>query len=171
MRKECEKVKGLISGYVDDNLTIRDRTLVADHIAVCDECRQSVEETRLIVTRLSGLSGNRVEFDLWPAVAERITEQKRKRAFRYPVLSFRRWKMFAIPAAAVAAGLIFITVRPAGPPPAAKAKPAVSQQQQASAEYKAYIQAYSRFRSAQPLTDRGALGAVTQLNRRETVSN
>ncbi|MEN6373050.1 MAG: zf-HC2 domain-containing protein [Armatimonadota bacterium] len=171
MHNECEKVKDLISGYVDDSLTISDRTLVAAHIAVCDRCRQAVNETRLLVTRLSGLSGNRAGFDLWPSVAERIAENKRRHTFRHPVLSFRSWKTFAIPAAAVAAGLLFITVRPAGPPPAVKAKAAAYQQQQASTEYKAYIQAYSRFRSAQPLTDRGAIGAVEQLNRRETVSN
>lgn len=168
--KECEKVKELISDYVDESLASHEHAFVTNHIAICDGCRQAVDETSRLVAQLSDLSGNRVGFDLWPAVAERITEQKHRRSFLHRTLSLTNWKTLAIPAAAIAAGLIFIAVKPVGPLHTGT-KATVTNQQQVSAEYKAYIQAYSRFRSAQPLTDRGAIGAAEQLNRHEAVPN
>jgi anti-sigma factor RsiW len=162
MRNECRKTKELISGYVDGNLGPRERTLVAEHVLLCDGCREELERTKLLVAELRGLSGEQVCRDLWPGVASRIATRpaEHKWGFR----SALGWGVLTIPAAAAAA-IIFFTMKAPEPQ---KPAPAPAQQM-ASAEYQAYVQAYSMFRSTQPLSDRATIPAATQLQRLEAV--
>lgn len=164
MLNECKKTKELISGYVDGNLSPRERMLVAEHILLCDDCRKEVERTKLLVTELRGLSGENAPVDLWREVSSRINTHptEHKRRFR----SALGWGALTIPAAAAAA-MLFFTLR--SPEPQKPAPSKASAQQMASAEYQAYVQAYSRFRSTQPLSDRATIPAATQLQRREAV--
>lgn len=169
MNNECDKIIALISDYIDDNLDTCDHSLVDEHIAVCDRCMREVELTRRIVTKLADFSGNRVGYDLWPAVAGRIAEKEQKRRLWSRFLPVFSWKS-AVPAAVAAAGLLFIAINPVHPPVHGP-ELASTQQQQVSEEYKAYLQAYTRFRSAQPLTDRGVINAAEQLHKRDAVPN
>jgi predicted anti-sigma-YlaC factor YlaD len=42
----CEQIKGLLSVYLDDQLTIHQRQVVAKHLDICIECRTILEEYR-----------------------------------------------------------------------------------------------------------------------------
>lgn len=170
MNNECDKITALISDYIDGGLDSSSHTLVDEHIALCDRCRRELELTKRLVTQLAGLKGNRVGCDLWPEVAGRIAEMEQKRRSWKRFLPVFSWKV-AVPTAAVAAGLLFAAI---GPVHKHVHKPDVTsttQHQQVSEEYKAYLQAYTRFRSAQTLTDRGVINAVAQLHKRDAVSN
>ena len=43
---KCEQVKGLLSVYLDDQLTIQQRQVVVQHLDICIECHATLEEYR-----------------------------------------------------------------------------------------------------------------------------
>jgi len=165
MESDCRNVAALISDFVDGSLGPREQALVASHIEGCERCRREVERTREIVARLDSLGGNRAPLYLWPCVARRIDERRTRRSLSSRFRIMPGWRMVLIPAAAAAAVAFFLLgpMHPAGPKlpqsPAAVA--------QASAELSAYMQAYSQFRSAQPLSDRAAIAAAAHLERED----
>ena len=157
MNGDCKKIAALISDYIDEKLRPFEQKMVEDHIAVCGSCQSEVEQTKNLVSRLAGLSSQSVPFDLWPAVASRLPEQQHK-GFMERVFSGFRWKAVALAVPAAAAAVMVFVLRSPQPAPTVS-KPS----QQVSAEYQAYIQAYSEFRSVQPLSDHAAISAVAEL--------
>lgn len=157
MRTDCKEIAAFVSDYVDDCLDPRKRDRVSAHVESCEHCRLEVEKTRRLVMRLSGLGKERAPIDLWQGASTRIARIPSSPGVMRRIASAARWKIIAVPAAAAA--VLFMLNLYEQP----------QSQPQASAEYRAYMQAYSRFRSQQALADSGAIAAATQLQRREAV--
>lgn len=159
MRDNCRAVAALVSDYIDEVLEPRTQALVTAHIETCEHCRHEVELTKALVTRLTNLSGNSVPVDLWDGVAARLPERRIGLGLVGRIRTAFNWRMIALPAAVAAAATLIFAVKPSEPPTAPSA----------SVEYNAYMQAYSGFRGQQVLSDRAAITAASQLQRREAV--
>ena len=165
MHSNCERIAALMSDYVDESLEPRERAQVAAHIEMCGGCRREAERTKRLVARLGSLSVERAPCDLWPSVARRIAERRTRRRMQ-DWFRAAGWRMVAVPAAVAAAAVIILSLYLSRTPAPVNPPRGVAQ---ASAEYSAYMQAYSQFRSAQPLSDRASLAAAAHLQRRETI--
>jgi hypothetical protein len=157
MHNDCKKIAALVSDYIDEKLGPIERMMIEKHIAECGSCQLTVRQTKNLVSRLGALSSQSVPFDLWPAVVNRLTERQHKGFIERLFPSFA-WKAVALTLPAAAAVFMAFVFRSPHPVPTVS-KPA----QQTSAEYRAYVQAYSGFRSAQPLSDPAAIAAATEL--------
>ncbi len=164
MKSECDKIAVLISDYADGKLDAGEQARLEAHLAACNECRLKVEQTRLLIEHLRILSGEHAPCDLWSMVSARIATQDH-RGFLSRLITAAGWKTFAFAAPAAAAIVLGVMALRPSQPPVPPVKPVAASQQVASTEYKAYIQAYSEFRSAQPLSDKAALAAAAQLQR------
>lgn len=167
MRSECERIGKLISGFVDEGLSSRQNARVSAHLATCESCQREVEQVRRLVGRLGGLSGEHPPYDLWAGVQSKIIARPH-RGLRSRIAAFAGWRMFAIPAAVAAAALMMLIAHPVGRQPQ---QPQVSQVAESSAEYSAYMEAYSDFRSRQSFADRDSVAVAAQLQPREEVSH
>lgn len=172
LSRDCKRISELISDYVDGTVSPADERLVSEHIAACEDCKRAVARTRMLVSQLGGLKAE-VPFDLWSGVSRRISEKQDQKSTRGRLLGLSGWKAVAIPLAAAAAAALIFTVRvPESTVPTQGNKPASPQQQvtqaaPVSSEYNAYLQAYSRFRASQSLSDRAAINAAARLQRQE----
>jgi hypothetical protein len=55
----------LLSGYIDDELTQQDAQRVRLHCEACDECRQSLDELRVMRERIGKSKLSNVSHDAW----------------------------------------------------------------------------------------------------------
>ena len=90
-----------LSAYLDGELEAADRLRVEAHLAECAECRQVLEELRLMVRRAATLDDRPPEHDLWPAIEARIASAST--ADVIPLESRRRRIAFSVPQLAAAA--------------------------------------------------------------------
>ncbi len=146
---------------MDDNLGDRDKSFVASHVAGCESCRREVEQTRKLVGKLGGFSGNQAPYDLWSGVSERIVaEQYRRRGLLERLATFAARRIIAVPVAVATASVIVLLAHPGKDHTPEAKRDAIAE---STAEYKAYMQAYSSFRSRQALSDPAAIAAAAQL--------
>lgn len=165
MRSECERVGNLISDYVDDGLSPAERAYVAAHVEVCEKCSRELERARRLVGRLGGLSEEKPPYDLWPAIAHKISTPPRGRTIKDRVVALVGWRVIAVSAAAATAVLLIFLAHPVHQPgPADRGRDVA----ESSAEYRAYTQAYASFRGQQSLTDRDVVAAAAQLQHNES---
>lgn len=54
-KMNCDEIRNLIFSYIDDEIDEDDKLLVEEHIENCDECRNELEEYRLIIKALNNL--------------------------------------------------------------------------------------------------------------------
>jgi len=135
-----------LSDYLDGHLPAGDRVLLEAHLGVCAECRETLEELRLLVARARAAAEQPLPTDLWPGIAALIgssgspspiidlgRERARRRlSFTVPQLAAASVLLVALSAAAV-----LFAVRgsaPAATTPVATA-PSVSGIRQASASF------------------------------------
>lgn len=123
-------------------------------------CRREIERSRLLMAHLRGLAEEGSPADLWPGVAHRIAAGRTDSGLLRRLAALG-WRAVLAPAAVAAVAAVFFALQPSQPP---------ADPQRASAEYRAYMQAYTRFRSAQPLSDSAAIAAASQLQRQEVTA-
>lgn len=61
-----------LSEYVDDELRPGDRADLERHLESCAECREALDELRVVVARAAELEDSAPTEDLWAGIAERI---------------------------------------------------------------------------------------------------
>lgn len=61
-----------LSDYMDDELSVQERTAVDQHIADCGDCRLVLDELRAVASRARALVDAPPERDLWAGVAAQI---------------------------------------------------------------------------------------------------
>jgi anti-sigma factor RsiW len=64
-----------LSDYLDGELEPAHRAHVEQHLAACDSCRTTLTELRGVVARAAALTDSAPATDLWPGVAEQITDR------------------------------------------------------------------------------------------------
>jgi hypothetical protein len=125
MNNTHAQVTGRLSEYIDDELDLRERAGVEEHLAACDECRHAVEDLRSIVAAATRLPDSWPERELWDGVTERIGARNHG-VTRFEAGSRRRFS-FTMPQIAAAGialmvlsgGLVYVALSDA--PPAATA--------------------------------------------------
>jgi len=90
-----------LSAYLDGELEAADRVRIEAHLAGCADCRQVLEDLRLMVRRAGALDDRPPEQDLWPAIEARIASAST--ADVVPLDSRRRRIAFSVPQLAAAA--------------------------------------------------------------------
>lgn len=97
-----------LSDYMDDELSVQERTLVEAHLSDCGECREALNELRDVAERARSLSDAPPDRDLWPAVAARIGGPSHGRPRVLELRAARRFS-FTLPQL-VAAGLALMVL-------------------------------------------------------------
>lgn len=114
-----------LSAYLDGELEAADRVRVEAHLAGCADCRQVIEDLRLMVRRAGALDDRPPERDLWPAIEARIASAST--ADVVPLASRRRRITFSVPQLAAAAlALMALSTAVAAMAMRGSAAPAVS---------------------------------------------
>jgi predicted anti-sigma-YlaC factor YlaD len=67
-----ETVNDRLSEYLDDELSVEERTTVERHLESCARCRADLAGLRAVTVRARTLSDVPPQANLWPGVAERI---------------------------------------------------------------------------------------------------
>ena len=97
-----------LSEFVDGGLAPREQAEIETHLEACDDCREVVDDLRLLVARASALEDLEPAADLWPGIAHRL-EERPARWFGWT----RTWGSrvaFTVPQlAAAAAVLVFLS--------------------------------------------------------------
>ena len=102
-----------LSEYVDGELDAADRAALEVHLQLCGECAGTVEALRAVAARATALGPIAPAADLWPAIAARISPQRRvldlfgARPAGGPGGGARRWS-FTLPQLAAAAVLLVV---------------------------------------------------------------
>lgn len=65
-----------LSEYLDGELEPADRASVEQHLATCESCRTTLSKLRAVVARAAALTDSPPATDLWPGVAERISDRR-----------------------------------------------------------------------------------------------
>lgn len=63
-----------LSEYLDGELEPADRATIERHLTTCESCRTTLSELRAVVARAAALTDSAPATDLWPGVAERISD-------------------------------------------------------------------------------------------------
>lgn len=71
----CQRVKSLLSTYLDEMLPARDAGRVAGHLARCEGCRRELQALEAAITALDRVQRVTPPIDLWARLQERITAQ------------------------------------------------------------------------------------------------
>ncbi len=87
MTKECEKLRVLLHGYLDGELTAEDEKEVRDHLSRCDACATSLAEIRRLSEGLNQMSLDFGQVDVWEQVRARIApvEDKSRTSYAFPI--------------------------------------------------------------------------------------
>jgi predicted anti-sigma-YlaC factor YlaD len=64
----CATIRGMLSGYIEKELSAQDEKLVKDHLAVCSSCSRVFQQTELIKVRLNSMES----LELSPAFNEKL---------------------------------------------------------------------------------------------------
>ena len=75
-----------LSEYLDDELPAEQRGQVSDHLAVCANCRATLEELRSVASEAAAVTDSPPHRDLWRGIAARI-EPRRVSPFRRAITS------------------------------------------------------------------------------------
>ncbi|HOC17449.1 MAG TPA: zf-HC2 domain-containing protein [Vicinamibacterales bacterium] len=106
---------GLLSDYLDGELSPGERRALEDHLPGCAQCRAALEELAAVVQRAPALrQDEQPAADLWPGIEQRLGPRRAPRARlgalvpAWPAAWPRLWPAFAAAALvlAVAAGLV-----------------------------------------------------------------
>ena len=97
-----------LSDYVDDELSVEDRSAVDAHLAGCADCRQVLRELRAVANRAGSLPDAGPDNDLWPGVAAEIQASPRREPRVFQMRPSRRFS-FTLPQL-VAAGLALMVL-------------------------------------------------------------
>jgi anti-sigma factor RsiW len=95
-----------LSAYLDGELAGAERQRVDAHLALCPECRRTLEDLRRLVHRASTLDDRPPERDLWPGIADRIGAQRAPGAV--PLAPRRRRILVSVPQLAAAAVALMV---------------------------------------------------------------
>ncbi|MGH9311055.1 MAG: zf-HC2 domain-containing protein [Vicinamibacterales bacterium] len=95
----------LLSEYLDDELEGAERQSVEAHVGTCLTCRRELDALRAVTMRARTLQDRGPDDDLWPGIAERITDGH---AAGSPRREVRRFS-FTVPQL-VAAGLALVVL-------------------------------------------------------------
>jgi anti-sigma factor RsiW len=116
-----------LSEYVDGELEPAERQRLEAHLAGCEECRETVEELRLVVAQAGALTDRPPRAELWTGIARRIrgvgaVDLTEHRARRRVQLSIPQLLAAGVALAAVGAGTMWLAQPEApmagGPSPA-----------------------------------------------------
>src|SRR5437773_11981878 len=97
-----------LSGYLDGDLGVAERSALEAHLASCPACEATLDELRRVVARAQALDDRPPASDLWPAIAEQIGVSSG--AHRVVSLAEHRTRRvtFTVPQLAAAAALLLL---------------------------------------------------------------
>jgi predicted anti-sigma-YlaC factor YlaD len=82
---KCDEIEVLLSAYVDLEVTDKEKTLVEDHLKVCEACRRTVSE----FTGMHGLYQDVAVKEPLPGFRQRVTQRLEKKSRHgFPGLSW-----------------------------------------------------------------------------------
>jgi hypothetical protein len=105
----CKEFEARFDDFIDGSTTEMDEASAWAHIEVCSECRRLFEEAIFLEQTARSLPRSiEPQHDLWPAIAQRINEQRVVRGpfDRSSITNLRRWGRMAAAAAVLAASVI-----------------------------------------------------------------
>jgi hypothetical protein len=68
-----------LSEYIDDELTLAERTAVEAHLTSCRDCSTTIAQLRAVAERARHLPGRPPHADLWPGIESRLTPSRSAR--------------------------------------------------------------------------------------------
>lgn len=71
--KQCDAYEGLLSGYLDGELTQGDRQRVEVHMEACDECRQTYEHMTQLRNQIGGLPVGKLSSGEWDQIMHGVS--------------------------------------------------------------------------------------------------
>lgn len=102
-----DQFSSLLSDYLDDELSARQRDEIEAHLETCAACRQTLAELRQVVARAGQVTDQGPARDLWPDIADRLARTRDASSL------WRRRFTFTLPQAA-AAGLALVLASASG---------------------------------------------------------
>lgn len=72
---ECEKIKKLLSEYIDDTLDIHMKMLIEEHLATCKACSEELVSLKVYIKELSSLKEVEAPEDFLEKVHERVEQR------------------------------------------------------------------------------------------------
>ncbi|MDW7680185.1 MAG: zf-HC2 domain-containing protein [bacterium] len=106
--KTCHNFTGLISEYVEGNISQQDRVDFENHLKHCDDCYQKMNSTRKLHHVLRQLPSLKVSSDFEAILRARIRIENKRPLYRTTQL-LTSWK-FRVPAYSLSAILILLAV-------------------------------------------------------------
>jgi hypothetical protein len=95
---QCEDVKTLLSGYVDEELDEKDRHAVEKHLAACGGCRTECEKLRNLVEVTSEMKfmepAKEVWDDYWSSVYNRLERSAGWMIFVLGLIVWAAWGVY-----------------------------------------------------------------------------
>jgi predicted anti-sigma-YlaC factor YlaD len=83
----CEQIKGLLSVYLDDQLTVEQRQAIVEHLDICIECHTILEEYRSYDALLAQLPRVGPPPELRDAIFSALGQRKPRTIFSWIFLS------------------------------------------------------------------------------------
>ncbi len=157
----CKYVSGLISEYVDGNLTQAEAAEFEAHVSDCPSCSAELEATADLVASLSGLGGLRSPTSSWAGIQSRVA------GLDTTGTPWWRWVLRPVVAAPTAAVLALVGISlllPLGGRDSLDLNTAVAK------EYSYYIAAHSGLQRAQMFADPDAVFIVSEVQKAELLS-
>lgn len=113
-----------LSEYVDGALSSADREALEQHLAACEDCRETVEGLRRVRKRAAAVEDRPPQVDLWPGIARRIgvasgARVPARRAQRRWSLTLPQLAAAAVVLVAVGAGTLWVVQKTVGAAPTA----------------------------------------------------
>ncbi|HHW13959.1 MAG TPA: hypothetical protein GXX28_03375 [Firmicutes bacterium] len=105
----CERVRNLISAYLDQELRPEEARLIRAHLVTCDACNRELEAETALKEALGGLASCEAPEDFLPTLLARLDCERRPSQSWFPACIFRYAAMGA--AAAVLALAVVPLVR------------------------------------------------------------
>lgn len=168
MNTYCDKIRPLISEYIDDTLDARRKAEVVEHLPSCADCRRMAEDFRTNKSVMASLPLRQTSSGFDAALAARlaaVNEQRVRRswlagladAFRPSRTNVWRPAFASIAAASIVAATVVMTIPQQTHPvlPIVPASPSLIQQ--CVTQHRNYVE-------SQPLTDLSAQTLAGQLD-------
>jgi anti-sigma factor RsiW len=105
----CDKVKPLISGYIDGDIFPENKKLVEDHLSICPKCREAIRRVKEICRSLSNLPYLTTSKNFESELHQRIANLNGSGSLRLP-FPLQNWRGPVFGFAAIAVVALFLWV-------------------------------------------------------------
>lgn len=107
LMNDCDKVKPLVSDYLEGDIFPENRKFIEDHISVCPKCNAAIRRVKELCQNLKSLPYLTTSQDFESRLHQRISHSNNGHSIRLTI-SGQNWRMPAFTVAAVLVVVAFV---------------------------------------------------------------